>query len=65
MLYRLVIARSGASILLATIALNPPQVDETADVGLDNQTPVAENIGVGRDQTRFTGKIREVTIEVK
>jgi hypothetical protein len=31
----------------------------------DNQTPVAENIGGGRDQTRFTGKIREVTIEVK
>jgi arylsulfatase len=39
--------------------------DETADVGLDNQTPVAEDIGIGRDETRFTGKIREVTIEVK
>ena len=31
--------------------------DETADVGLDNQTPVAEGIGIGRDETRFTGKI--------
>jgi arylsulfatase len=39
--------------------------DETADVGLDNQTPVAEGIGIGRDATRFTGKIREITVEVK
>lgn len=39
--------------------------DETADVGLDNQTPVAEGIGHGRDETRFTGKIHRVTIEVK
>jgi arylsulfatase len=39
--------------------------DETADVGLDNQTPVAEGIGIGRDKTRFTGKIRKVTVEVK
>ena len=39
--------------------------DETADVGLDNQTPVAEGIGIGRDATRFTGKIRKVTVEVK
>jgi arylsulfatase len=39
--------------------------DETADVGLDNQTPVAEGIGVGAQQTRFTGKIHKVTIEVR
>ncbi|MBW1845430.1 MAG: arylsulfatase, partial [Deltaproteobacteria bacterium] len=39
--------------------------DETADVGLDNQTPVAEGIGIGRDATRFTGKIRKITVEVK
>ena len=38
--------------------------DETADVGLDNQTPVAEGIGVGRDETRFTGKIEKVVVEV-
>ena len=38
--------------------------DETADVGLDNQTPVAEDIGIGPVETRFTGKIRQVTIEV-
>ena len=39
--------------------------DETADVGLDNQTPVAEDIGIGPAETRFTGKIREVTLKVE
>lgn len=38
--------------------------DETADVGLDNQTPVAEDIGVGRDETRFNGRISKITLEV-
>ncbi|MCK5355059.1 MAG: arylsulfatase, partial [Methyloprofundus sp.] len=39
--------------------------DETADVGLDNQTPVAEGIGIGREETRFTGKIYKITLKVK
>lgn len=39
--------------------------DETADVGLDNQTPVAEGIGIGREETRFTGKIYKITMTVK
>jgi len=39
--------------------------DETADVGLDNQTPVAEGIGIGPAETRFTGKIHKVVVEVK
>jgi len=39
--------------------------DETADVGLDNQTPVAEGIGYGPEETRFTGKINKVTVELK
>jgi len=39
--------------------------DETADVGLDNQTPVAEGIGIGRDETHFTGKIHKVIVDVK
>ena len=39
--------------------------DETADVGLDNQTPVALGIGYGPEETRFTGTIHKVTIEVK
>jgi arylsulfatase len=38
--------------------------DETADVGLDNHTPVAEGIGIGRDDTRFTGSINKVTVEL-
>ncbi len=37
--------------------------DETADVGIDNQTPVAEGIGIG-PETRFTGKINKITLEV-
>jgi arylsulfatase A-like enzyme len=37
--------------------------DETADVGVDNQTPVAEGIGIGPG-TRFTGKITKVLLEV-
>jgi len=39
--------------------------DETADVGLDNQTPVAEGIGIGPAETRFTGKIDKVTVDVQ
>ena len=39
--------------------------DETADVGLDNQTPVATDIGEGREETRFTGKIESVVVELK
>jgi arylsulfatase len=38
--------------------------DETADVGIDNQTPVALGIGVGAD-TRFTGKINEIKLEIR
>ena len=39
--------------------------DETADVGLDNQTPVADDLGVGRDTTRFNGSIKKITLDVK
>jgi arylsulfatase len=38
--------------------------DETADVGIDNQTPVALGIGIGAE-TRFTGKINKITLEVR
>jgi arylsulfatase len=37
--------------------------DETADVGIDNQTPVAEGIGIGAE-TRFAGRVNKVTLEV-
>lgn len=39
--------------------------DETADVGLDNQTPVALGIGYGPDETKFDGEIYNITVEVK
>jgi arylsulfatase len=39
--------------------------DETADVGLDNQTPVALGIGYGPTETTFSGRIEKITIEVK
>ena len=38
--------------------------DETADVGIDLATPVVEAIGA-ESKSRFTGKIRKVTVEVK
>ncbi len=40
--------------------------DETADVGLDNQTPVAvtEDIGYGPAETAFTGEIKKVVVEL-
>ncbi|MBA7553236.1 hypothetical protein ES705_45826 [subsurface metagenome] len=39
--------------------------DETADVGLDNQTPVALGIGYGPEETTFTGEIDKIIIEIK
>jgi arylsulfatase len=39
-------------------------VDDAADVGVDEGTPVAEGIGV-RNETRFTGKIAKVVVELK
>ena len=39
--------------------------DETADVGLDNQTPVALGIGYGAEETRFTGEINKIVVEIK
>lgn len=39
--------------------------DETADVGLDNQTPVALRIGYGPRETKFTGSIYKIAVELK
>ena len=39
--------------------------DETADVGLDNQTPVALGVGYGPEETKFTGSISKVIVEIK
>ncbi|MBE9549724.1 MAG: arylsulfatase [Proteobacteria bacterium] len=59
---------NGKSVAEGRIEKTQPLIfsaDETADVGLDNQTPVAEGIGIGRDETRFTGKIHKVILDVK
>ena len=45
--------------------LSPSTDDETADVGLDNQTSVAADMGIGRDETRFAGKIHKINLAVK
>ncbi len=39
--------------------------DETADVGLDDGTPVVESYGEGRAKNGFTGDIRKVTVELR
>jgi arylsulfatase A-like enzyme len=59
---------NGKAVADARVEKTQPNLfsaDETADVGLDNQTPVAEGIGYGPEETRFTGKIHKVTVEVK
>jgi len=58
---------NGKPVADARVEKTQPNIfsaDETADVGLDNQTPVAEGIGVGA-ATRFTGKINKITLEVR
>jgi len=62
------ISVNGKTVAEGRIEKTQPLIfsaDETADVGLDNQTPVAEGIGIGRDETRFSGKIHKVTLDVK
>jgi len=54
-----------ASMHIAKTQPNMYSADETADVGLDNQTPVALGIGYGPAETKFTGKIDKMVIEVK
>jgi len=39
--------------------------DETADVGMDHQTPVAEGIGYGPVETQFTGVIHKITLSIE
>ena len=61
------ISVNGKSVAEGRVEKTQPLIfsaDETADVGLDNQTPVAEDIGIGRDETRFTGSIKKITLDV-
>ena len=58
---------NGKSVAEGRIEKTQPflfSADETGDVGLDNQTPVVEGIGIGREETRFTGKIHKVVVEL-
>jgi arylsulfatase len=57
---------NGKSFAEGRVEKTQPNIfsaDETADVGIDNQTPVAEGIGIG-PETRFTGRINKITLEV-
>ena len=59
---------NGKQVAEGRIERTQPNIfsaDETADVGLDNQTPVARGIGYGPEETKFTGSVDKVTIEVK
>jgi arylsulfatase len=59
---------NGDQVAQGRIERTQPNIfsaDETADVGLDNQTPVAQGIGYGPEETKFTGKIHEIVVEVK
>jgi arylsulfatase len=59
---------NGKQVAEGRIERTQPNIfsaDETADVGLDNQTPVAEGIGYGPEETKFTGRIKKITVEVK
>ena len=58
---------NGKAVADARVEKTQPNIfsaDETADVGVDNQTPVALGIGIG-PETRFTGKINAITLEVQ
>lgn len=58
---------NGKAVAEGRVEKTQPNIfsaDETADVGIDNQTPVALGIGIG-PETRFSGKINEITLEVK
>jgi len=59
---------NGKQVAEGRIGKTQPNIfsaDETADVGLDNQTPVAQGIGYGPAETKFTGKIHQVVVEVE
>ena len=58
---------NGAKVAEAQIPMTQAIIfsaDETADVGIDDATPVVESVGSGR-KSKFTGRIGKVTIELK
>jgi arylsulfatase A-like enzyme len=63
-----VLSVNGTKAAEGRIGRTQPNIfsaDETADVGIDNQTPVAQGIGYGPDETKFDGKIHKVTVAVE
>jgi hypothetical protein len=57
---------NGSQVATGRIGRTQPNIfsaDETADVGIDNQTPVAEGIGIGAE-TEFTGRINKILLEI-
>lgn len=63
-----ILSVNGKEVANGRIEKTQPNIfsaDETADVGLDNQTPVALGIGYGPVETSFTGKIDKIIVEVK
>lgn len=57
----------GSKVAEGRIDRTQPRIfsaDETSDVGVDDASPVVAGMGAGA-QTRFTGKIEKVVIEVK
>jgi len=58
---------NGKAVAKGRVEKTQPNIfsaDETADVGLDNQTPVAEGIGYGPAETKFTGKIDKIIVDI-
>lgn len=58
---------NGKKVAEGRIERTQPMIfsaDETADVGIDLATPVVESIG-SEAESRFTGMISRVTVEVK
>jgi len=58
---------NGAKVAEDRIPMTQPIIfsaDETADVGMDDATPVVESVGHGK-ASEFTGKILKVTVELK
>jgi arylsulfatase A-like enzyme len=58
---------NGVEVAQAQIPRTQPIIfsaDETADVGIDDATPVVESVGAGR-ASRFTGTIDKVTVVLK
>jgi len=59
---------NGQTVANVKIEKTQPYIfagDETADVGLDHQTPVAEGVGYGPQETRFTGTIHKITLSLR